>query len=191
MQWQAYWRIREKCSILTCSIEQQQNGIKGNWESPGSAEHTKLCHGRFNWIHPWTIAVMANRYKRKVCEARETNRLKILNETDKTFKVLNRKNGDYITTNSWKPLFQKIGNDETNFDVKFCISSKTVFYCRFSYAGTWGLVNLFVGTKTFSCHISYENIDRKNSKIKILMSQETDRPWTDKTEQNASKQDFI
>ena len=134
---------------------------------------------------------MANMYKRKVCEARETNRLKILNETDKTFKVLNRENGDYITMNSWKPLFQKIGNDETNFDVKFCISSKTVFYCCFSYAGTWGPVNLFVGTKTFSCHISCENIGRKNSKIKILMSQETDRPWTDKTEQNTSKQDFI
>ena len=176
---------------MTCFIEHQQNGIKGNWESPGSAEHTKLCHGRFNWIHPWTIDVMANMYKRKVCEARETNRLKILNETNKTFKVLNRENGDYITTNSWKPLFQKIGNHETNFDVKFCISSKTVSYCRFSYAGTWGLVNLFVGTKTFSCHIYYENISRKNSKIKILMSQETDRPWTDRTEQNASKQDCI
>ena len=29
--------------------------------------------------------------------------------------------------------------------------------CRFSYAGTWELVNLFVGTKNFSYHICYEN----------------------------------
>ena len=29
---------------------------------------------------------------------------------DKTFTVLNRENGDYVTTNSWKPLFMKIGN---------------------------------------------------------------------------------
>ena len=36
--------------------------------------------------------------------------------------------------------------------------------CRFSYAGTWELVNLFVGTKKFSYHIGYENIGRKNGK---------------------------
>ena len=35
-------------------------------------------------------------------------------------------------------------------------------YCRFSCAGTWELVNLFVGTKNFSYHICYENIDRKH-----------------------------
>ena len=32
------------------------------------------------------------------------------NENDKTFTVLNRDNGDYVTTNSWKPLFMKMGN---------------------------------------------------------------------------------
>ena len=54
--------------------------------------------------------VISSMYKRKVREALEINRLKTLNETDKTFKVLNRDNGDYVTTNSWKPLFRKIGN---------------------------------------------------------------------------------
>ena len=45
-------------------------------------------------------------------------------------------------------------------------------HCRFSYAGTWELVNLFVGTKNFSYHICCENIGRKH---KILYkSQETD-----------------
>ena len=53
---------------------------------------------------------MSNMYKRKVCEALEINRLKTLNKTDKTFKVLNRQNGVYITRNSWKPLFWKIGD---------------------------------------------------------------------------------
>ena len=38
-------------------------------------------------------------------------------------------------------------------------------YCRFSYAGTWELVNLFVGTKHFSYHTCYENIGRKQNKI--------------------------
>ena len=63
-------------------------------------------------------------------------------------------------------------------------------YCRFPYAGTWELVNLFVGTKNFSYHICYENIDRKYNKI--LRSQETDSPWrTDRTEQYASKEECI
>ena len=53
---------------------------------------------------------MSNMYKRKVHEALEINKLKTLNEADKPFKVLNRDNGDYVTINSWKPLFQKIGN---------------------------------------------------------------------------------
>ena len=51
--------------------------------------------------------------KRKVREATEINRLKLLNETDKTFKVLNRHNGNYVTTNSRKSLFRKIENYST------------------------------------------------------------------------------
>ena len=53
---------------------------------------------------------MSNMYKRNMREALEKNRLKTLKEIDKTFKVLNRDNGDYVTMNSWKSLFRKIGN---------------------------------------------------------------------------------
>ena len=48
--------------------------------------------------------------KRKVREALEINKLKTINKKDKTFTVLTRDNGDYITANSWKPLFMKMGN---------------------------------------------------------------------------------
>ena len=99
-----------KKKVLTRCIEHQQDSIKGNWESSGATEHTKECHGQFNWIYPRTITVMSNMYKRKVREALETKGLKTLNETDKMFKVLNRGNSDYVTTNRWKPLFRKIGN---------------------------------------------------------------------------------
>ena len=79
---------------MTRYIEHQQGSIKSNWESSGANEHTKECHGQFNWFHPRTTALMSNMYKRKVREALEINRLKTLNETDKTFKLLNRDNGD-------------------------------------------------------------------------------------------------
>ena len=70
-----------KKKVLTRCIEHQQDSIKGNWESSGATEHTKECHGQFNWIHPRIIAVMSNMYKRKVSEALEINRLKTLSET--------------------------------------------------------------------------------------------------------------
>ena len=47
-------------------------------------------------------------YERKIREALEINKLKTTNEKDKTFTVLNRDNGDYVMTNSWKPLFMKM-----------------------------------------------------------------------------------
>ena len=61
--------------------------------------------------------------------------------------------------------------------------------CCFSYAGTWKLVNLFVRTKNFSYQIYYEKIGQKHSKI--LWSPEITRPWTDRNEQYASKEECI
>ena len=46
-------------------------------------------------------------YKTKAREALEINRLKTLSETDKTFKVVNRDNGDL---SHHEPLFGKTGN---------------------------------------------------------------------------------
>ena len=65
-----------KKKVLTRCIEHQQDSIKGNWESSGTTEHTKECHGQFNWIHLRTIATMSNMYKRKAREAFDINRLK-------------------------------------------------------------------------------------------------------------------
>ena len=51
-------------------------------------------------------------------------------------------------------------------------------YCRFSYAGTWELVNLFVGTKNVSYHICYENIGQKTEKYSEVKRQ-TDHGQTE------------
>ena len=53
-----------------------------------------------------------------------------------------------------------------NYDLDFAsFGDDTTPYCCFSYAGTWELVNLFVGTKNFSYHFCYENI-AKYSRVK-------------------------
>ena len=45
-----------KKKIISRSIEHQQESIKGNWSSSGATEHTKECHGHFDWLHPKTLS---------------------------------------------------------------------------------------------------------------------------------------
>ena len=70
----------------------------------------KVGNGQFDWLHPKTVRISPFMYERKIHEAFEINKLKTINEKDKTFTVLNRNNGDYVTTNFWKPVFMKMGN---------------------------------------------------------------------------------
>ena len=52
-------------------------------------------------------------------------------------------------------------------------------YYRFSYAGIWELVNLFIRTKNFTYHICYENIGRKHNKILLEVKIQTDHRQTE------------
>ena len=49
-------------------------------------------------------------YKRKVHKTLEINKLRTLNEKGRSFKVLNRDSGDYVSAITWKPLFMKMEN---------------------------------------------------------------------------------
>ena len=60
------------------------------------------CHGQFNWLHPKTVRISLYMYERKICETLEIIKLKTINKMDDTYTDLNRDNGDYVTTNSWK-----------------------------------------------------------------------------------------
>ena len=84
--------------------------MSGKWESSGATEHTKECHGQFDWQHPETILISSYMYERKIREAGEISQLRKINEKCKTFTVLNRDNGNYVKTSSWNTLFMKMGN---------------------------------------------------------------------------------
>ena len=75
-----------------------------------ATELTKECHGQFDRLHPKTVRISPYMYERKIRKTLEGSMLRTISEKDKTFTVLNRENGDYITTNSWNPLFKKMGN---------------------------------------------------------------------------------
>ena len=90
------------------SIEHQEDSMTGKWEASGATEHSKDCHGRFNWLHPKALAKLSNIHGRKIRESLEINNLETKAEYDKSIKVLNRDRGNIVNTNSWKPLFRKI-----------------------------------------------------------------------------------
>ena len=59
------------------------------WESSGAREHSKECHGQFHWLYQKTVRISPYMYERKIREALEINKLKKINEKDKTFTDLN------------------------------------------------------------------------------------------------------
>ena len=81
---------RQKKRVLTRSIEHQEDNMAGKWEASGATEHCKDCHGRFNWLHPKTLAKLSNIRERKIRELLEINNLETKAEYDKSIKVLNR-----------------------------------------------------------------------------------------------------
>ena len=97
-----------KKRVLTQSIEHQEDSMTGKWEASGATEHSKDCHGRFNWLHPKTLAKLSNIHERKIRKSLEINNLGTKAQYDKSIKVLNRDRGNIVNTNSWKPLFRKI-----------------------------------------------------------------------------------
>ena len=97
-----------KKRVLTRSIEHQEESMTGKWEASGATEHSKDCHGLFNWLHPKTLAKLSNIHERKIRESLEINNLETKAEYDISIKVLNRDRGNIVNTNSWKPLFRKI-----------------------------------------------------------------------------------
>ena len=106
--WKYIGKLKKR--VLTRCIEHQQDGMSGKWESSGATEHTKECHGQFDWLHPKTVHISPYIYERKICKVLKINKLRTTNKKDKTFRFLNRDNGEYVKTNSWKSFFMKIGN---------------------------------------------------------------------------------
>ena len=66
-----------KKRVLTRSNENQENSISGKWNASWATEHSKACHGRFNWLHPKTLPKFSNIHVRKIRESLEINNLEI------------------------------------------------------------------------------------------------------------------
>ena len=102
-----------KKKILTRTIEHQQDSFKGKWDNSGATEHSLTCQGHFNWIQPKTIAT-ENDYRRiKIQEALEIKKAKY----NKKIKVLNRDEGNLVSTNTRTPLLANINDISTTQNI--------------------------------------------------------------------------
>ena len=70
------------------------------------SEHAADCQAGFDWDNTITIATEPQYYKRNIREALEIQREEIGNDG---YDVINQEAGQYVTTDSWKPLLKKIG----------------------------------------------------------------------------------
>ena len=80
-------------------------------------------------LHPKTVRI-SYMYERKIYETLEIIKLRTTNEKERTLRVLNRKNCDLITAISWKPLFMKIGNNQTE---PYDINIMTLTFVTFQF----------------------------------------------------------
>ena len=94
-----------KKQIRTRNTEHEEAVFKGNTNGDAIAEHSASCNCEINWENTKTVAVEPVWFKRKVREALEIRRLKTGPGEP---RGLNRDLGDYVTTNTWSTLLDKV-----------------------------------------------------------------------------------
>ena len=82
--------------------------FEGNVKNDAIAAHTSVCGCEARFDETQVVAVEPVWFRRKVREALEIRRLQTgPNDTN----GINKDNGDYVTTSTWKPLFNQINSD--------------------------------------------------------------------------------
>ena len=96
-----------KKKVATRNTEHAKSIFHGDREKDAIAEHKESCNCEIDWEKTKTLSVEPIWFRRKVRESLEIRRL---NSGPDNPKSLNRDYGDYVTTNTWSILFDKINN---------------------------------------------------------------------------------
>ena len=93
--------------VLVCSVytEHEEAVFKGDTKGDAIAEHQASCNCAINFEGTKTVAVEPLWFRRKVREALEIRRLKTGPQQS---TGLNRDLGDYVTTDTWSTLLNKV-----------------------------------------------------------------------------------
>ena len=94
-----------KKKVSSRNIEHQKAVFKGDVKNDALAEHDQECDCTIQWDNVKTLAIEPVWFRRKVRESLEIRRL---GTGPNDPNGLNRDYGDYVTTNKWKTVFEKI-----------------------------------------------------------------------------------
>ena len=85
--------------------------MEGNWDKTGATEHSKNCHGRFNWLHPTTLHQESKYYPRKVAESLE---IQCMKTGPGEVNGMNRDGGLKLTSQTWRGFFHDWRKQQPN-----------------------------------------------------------------------------
>ena len=91
-----------KKKVLTRSLEHQKDAMEVRWNKTGATEHSKNCHGRFNWMHPTTLHQESKYYPRKIAESLE---IQCMKTGPGKVNGMNRDGGLRLTSQTWRGFF--------------------------------------------------------------------------------------
>ena len=94
--------------IDTRNKEHEKAVFEGNVKNDAIAAHTSVCGCEARFGETQVVAVEPVWFRRKVREALEIRRLQT---GPNDANGINKDNGDYVTTSTWKPLFNQINSD--------------------------------------------------------------------------------
>ena len=96
--------------VKTRGIQHEKAVFNGNYKGSAVAEHTKTCNAGIDWDNFVTLAAQPQYYRRTIREALEIQREEVGNSGT---ILANREYGQYVTTNTWRPILKKIGLPKT------------------------------------------------------------------------------
>ena len=110
-----------KKRIRTRNTEHEKAVFCGDTKNDSIAEHKDICNCQIDWEKTKTLAVEPVWFRRKVREALEIRRLKCGPEHP---KGLNKDYGDYVKSNTWTKLFDKINTMKNTHTFESMTSNK-------------------------------------------------------------------
>ena len=83
---------------------------KEEWKKSGVALHSRLCSGNIEFEKAKTVAVISNKFERKIRETLEIQK----HDCFKDDGGMNPDKGKYVTTKFWYPLLKYLKKTEEN-----------------------------------------------------------------------------
>ena len=98
--------VGETSLKVSTRMAQHQKSISDEkWDTTGVSDHARYCKVGFDWTETKLLKTENKRFERKVREALE---IQLQQTSPHTDQGLNQDDGQYVTTNFWKPMLAHI-----------------------------------------------------------------------------------